>query len=48
MNLKPIFPLLFFEHEYLARYYSHKNKIFNRGQKHAYAGNCVSESLFKS
>ena len=29
MNLKPIFTLLFFEHGYLAEYYSKIDDIFN-------------------
>ena len=36
--LKPIFSLLFFEHGYLGEYLSYRYDIFNRGQKHSYAG----------
>ena len=48
MILKHIFSLLFFKHEYLAEYLSYRYDIFNRGRKHSYAGNHVSDLLLRA
>ena len=48
VNFKLIFQLLFFEHEYLAKYCTCIHQIFNIHRKHPYAGNSVSEFLFRA
>ena len=48
MILKRIFSLYFFEHGYLAKYLSYRYEIVNRGRKHSYAGNRVSDLLLRA
>ena len=43
-----IFPLLIFEHQYLAYYYICMHKLLHMFRKHSYLGKHVSDFLFKS
>ena len=48
VNFKLIFSLLFFQHEYLIKYCTFTQQIFQIHRKHSYAGKGVSECLFRA
>ena len=47
-NFKVIFPLIIFEHQYLAYYYICMHQLLHMFRKHSYLGKSVSDFLFKS